>query len=66
MARGVAGSDRTYLRSATAYRDHLALTTRVDGLDRLVLRTYAGEETRLPFAEAAYSAYFRAIPTSRQ
>jgi oligopeptidase B len=58
----IAGSDRTYLRGATAYRDHLALTTRVDGLDQLILRTYAGEETRLPFAEAAYSAYFGGNP----
>jgi oligopeptidase B len=58
----IAGSDRTYLRGATAYRDHLALTTRVDGLDQLVLRTYAGEETRLPFHEAAYSAHFGGNP----
>jgi len=58
----IAGSDRTYLRGATAYRDHLALTTRVDGLDQLILRTYAGDETRLPFAEAAYSAYFGGNP----
>jgi len=58
----IAGSGRTYLRGATAYRDHLALTTRVDGLDQLVLRTYSGEETRLPFAEAAYSAYFAGNP----
>ena len=56
------GSERTYLRGATAYRDHLALTTRVDGLDQLVLRTYAGEEKRLPFAEAAYSAHFAGNP----
>jgi oligopeptidase B len=58
----IAGSDRTYLRGGTAYRDHLALTTRVDGLDQLILRTYAGEETRLPFAETAYSAYFGGNP----
>ena len=58
----IAGSDRTYLRGATAYRDHLALTTRIDGLDQLVLRTYAGEEKRLPFAEAAYSAAFAGNP----
>ena len=58
----IAGSDRIYLRGATAYRDHLALTTRVDGLDQLVLRTYAGEEKRLPFAEAAYSAHFAGNP----
>ncbi len=58
----IAGSDRTYLRGATSYRDHLALTMRVDGLDQLVLRTYAGKETRLPFAEAAYCAYFGGNP----
>ncbi len=58
----IAGSERTYLRGATAYRDHLALTARVDGLDQLVLRTYAGEEKRLPFAEAAYSAHFAGNP----
>jgi oligopeptidase B len=58
----IAGSDRIYLRGATAYRDHLALTTRVDGLDQLILRTYEGEEKRLPFAEAAYSAYFGGNP----
>ncbi|MEO5641379.1 MAG: S9 family peptidase [Sphingomicrobium sp.] len=54
----IPGSDRTYLRGATSYRDHLALTTRIDGLDQLVLRTYDGVETPLPFTEAAYSADF--------
>jgi oligopeptidase B len=58
----IAGSDRVYLRGASAYRDHLALTTRVDGLDQLILRTYAGEETRIPFAEASYSAAFFGNP----
>ena len=58
----IPGSASTYLRGATAYREHLALTTRVDGLDQLILRTYSGEETRLPFAEAAYSAYFAGNP----
>ena len=54
----IPGSDRTYLRGATSYRDHLALTTRVEGLDQLILRTYTGVETPLPFTEAAYSADF--------
>ena len=58
----VAGSDRVYLRGASAYRDHLAISQRVDGLDQLVLRTYAGEETRIPFAEASYSAGFAGNP----
>jgi oligopeptidase B len=48
-------SDATYLRGLSAFRDHLALTTRVDGLDQLVLRDYAsGATTRIPFAEASY------------
>ncbi|HVM38187.1 MAG TPA: S9 family peptidase [Sphingomicrobium sp.] len=58
----IAGSDSTYIRGATAYRDHLAITTRVDGLDQLVLRAYDGREERLPFAEASYSAGFSGNP----
>ena len=58
----IAGSDRVYLTGATAYRDHLAISSRVDGLDQLVLRTYQGEETRIPFAEASYSAFFLGNP----
>ena len=58
----IAGSDRVYLTGATAYRDHLAISSRVDGLDQLTLRTYAGEETRIPFEEASYSAFFMGNP----
>jgi oligopeptidase B len=58
----IAGSDRVYLTGATAYRDHLAISSRIDGLDQLVLRTYQGEETRIPFAEASYSAFFLGNP----
>jgi oligopeptidase B len=58
----IAGSERVYLRGATSYRDHLALTTRVDGLDRLILRGYDGKETAIPFAEASYSAAFFGNP----
>ncbi|GAA3903303.1 S9 family peptidase [Sphingomonas limnosediminicola] len=58
----IAGSDRVYLTGATAYRDHLAISSRVDGLDQLVLRTYAGEETRIPFKEASYTAFFFGNP----
>src|SRR6478672_5136583 len=58
----IAGSDRVYLTGATAYRDHLAITTRVDGLDRLTLRTYEGQETHIPFEEASYSAFFMGNP----
>jgi len=58
----IPGSDRTYLRGLTAFRDHLVLTTRVDGLDQLTLRDYAGGEERIPFAEASYSAGFGSNP----
>lgn len=58
----IAGSDRVYLTGATSYRDHLAISARVDGLDQLILRTYAGEETRIPFEEASYSAFFAGNP----
>jgi oligopeptidase B len=58
----VPGSDRVYLTGLSAYRDHLAISARVDGLDQLILRTYSGEERPIPFAEAAYSAGFSGNP----
>jgi oligopeptidase B len=58
----IAGSDRVYLTGVTSYRDHLAISSRVDGLEQLILRTYAGDETRIPFEEAAYSAFFMGNP----
>ena len=58
----IPGSDRAYLTGLTAYREHLAISSRVDGLDQLTLRTYAGEETRIPFAEASYTAFFHGNP----
>jgi oligopeptidase B len=58
----IEGSDRVYLTGVTSYRDHLAISSRVDGLDQLVLRTYSGEETRIPFREASYSAFFMGNP----
>ncbi|MFN2526376.1 MAG: hypothetical protein ABR505_08960, partial [Actinomycetota bacterium] len=59
----IAGSDRVYLTGVSAYRDHLAISQRVEGLDQLVLRTYAGEgESRIPFAEASYTAFFHGNP----
>ena len=54
----VAGSDRVYLTGIVAFRDHLAIAARIDGLDQLILRTYSGEERTIPFPEAAYSAGF--------
>jgi oligopeptidase B len=59
----IAGSDRTYLRGVTSHRDHMLITSRVDGLDQLMLRDYAtGEQERVPFAEASYSAGFAGNP----
>ena len=58
----IAGSDRTYLTGVTSYRDHLAISSRVEGLDRLALRSYSGEETAIPFEEASYSAFFIGNP----
>ncbi|HYX46278.1 MAG TPA: S9 family peptidase [Sphingomicrobium sp.] len=58
----IAGSDRVYLTGVTSYRDHLAISSRVDGLDQLLLRTYQGEERRIPFDEASYSAFFAGNP----
>lgn len=50
------GSDDVYLRGVTAFRDHLAITERVNGLDQVRLRTYAGDEHRVRFPEASYTA----------
>jgi len=51
----IAGSDAAYLRGITAFRDHLAVTERVDGLDQIRLRAYDGAERRIPFNEASYT-----------
>jgi oligopeptidase B len=62
-AEVVPGSDRTYLRGVTSHRDHLLITSRIDGLDQLILRDYAsGKEERVPFTEASYSAGFSGNP----
>jgi oligopeptidase B len=59
----VPGSDRTYLRGVTAFRDHLAITSRVDGLDQLTLRDYrTGATERVPFTEASYTASLASNP----
>ncbi len=58
----IPGSDRVYLRGVTAFRDHLTIAERVDGLDQLILRSYDGKERRIPFGEASYSASFGSNP----
>lgn len=51
----IAGSDEVYLRGITSFRDHLAVTERVNGLDQIRLRAYDGAERRIPFTEASYT-----------
>jgi oligopeptidase B len=58
----IEGSTQVYLMGASSYRDHIAMHQRVDGLDQLILRTYDGMETRIPFAEQSYSAAFAGNP----
>jgi oligopeptidase B len=58
----IEGSERVYLRGIASYRDHLAITERVDGLDQLRLRHYDGSEERVPFPEASYTASFGGNP----
>jgi oligopeptidase B len=58
----IPGSDRVYLRGVTSYRDHLAISERVEGLDQLRLRSYDGKEKRIPFSEPTYTAAFTGNP----
>ncbi|QPQ56292.1 S9 family peptidase [Allosphingosinicella flava] len=58
----IPGSDRVYLRGIASFRDHLAITERVDGLDQLRLRQYDGKEFHVPFPEASYTASFSGNP----
>ncbi|MDQ4086409.1 MAG: S9 family peptidase [Pseudomonadota bacterium] len=51
----IGGSDQVYLRGVTAFRDHLAITERVNGLDQIRLRSYDGAEERIPFREPTYT-----------
>ena len=58
----IAGSDAVYLRGITAFRDHLAVTERVNGLDQIRLRAYDGAERHIPFDEPAYTVSLGANP----
>lgn len=52
----IAGSDSVYIRGLTSFAQHLVLTERVDGLDQIRLRGYDGQEHRIAFPEASYTA----------
>ncbi len=58
----IPGSDEVYIRGVTAFRDHLAITERVNGLDQIRLRTYEGREHRIPFPEASYTVSLAGNP----
>jgi len=58
----IAGSDEVYLRGVTSFRDHLVLTERVNGLDQIRLRSYDGNERRIPFTEASYTVSLGSNP----
>ena len=52
----IAGSDTHYLRGHTSFDNVLVISERVDGLDQVRIRDYAGDEHYVAFPEASYSA----------
>jgi oligopeptidase B len=58
----IAGSDAVYLRGVTAFRDHLLISERLNGLDQIRLRSYDGAEHRIAFPEASYNALVSSNP----
>ncbi|HEX8216732.1 MAG TPA: prolyl oligopeptidase family serine peptidase, partial [Allosphingosinicella sp.] len=58
----IPGSDEVYLRGVTAFRDHLVIEERLAGLDQIRLRAYSGEERRIAFPEASYTASLGSTP----
>ncbi len=58
----IPGSGRVYLRGVSAFKDHLAITERVEGLDQIRLRSYDGKERRIQFPEASYNASLGSNP----
>jgi oligopeptidase B len=58
----IGGSDQVYLRGVTSFRDHLVIQERVNGLDQVRLRSYDGQEERIPFREASYTVGLGANP----
>ena len=59
----IPGSERTYIRGLTAFKNDLVITVREDGLDQLLLHSYReGPDGRIPFTEASYSASLGSNP----
>ncbi|HEY5724208.1 MAG TPA: S9 family peptidase [Allosphingosinicella sp.] len=58
----IAGSDSVYIRGVTPFRDHLVLEERLHGLDQIRLRSWSGDEKRILFPEASYTAALGSNP----
>jgi len=58
----VAPSDHFYIRGLTTFASFYTVSGREDGLDQILLRQYAGGETRIPFPEASYVASLAGNP----
>jgi oligopeptidase B len=58
----IAGSDHVYLTGLTSFARHLVVSERVDGLDQIRLRSYDGDEHRIAFPEASYTAALGSNP----
>ena len=65
MAHGHRRIGRVYLTGVTSYRDHLAVSSRVDGLDQLVLRTTRARRPASPSRKRATAPASSAIRNSR-
>jgi oligopeptidase B len=50
------GSDRDYLTGHDCFADFIVLEERIDGLDQIRIRDYAGAEHYVAFPEASYDA----------
>lgn len=51
----IAGTDEHYIRDVTSFENLLVIRERIDGLDQVRLRDYAGNESYIEFPEAAYT-----------
>jgi len=58
----IPATEEVYLRGVTAFRDHLVLEERLAGLDQIRLRAYSGDERRIRFPEASYTASLGSTP----
>ncbi|GGE92864.1 peptidase S9 [Sphingomonas prati] len=58
----IEGSDQVYLTGLTSFAKHLVIAERVEGLDQIRLRTYAGDDHRIAFPEASYTAALGSNP----